>query len=160
MKYGKLFFFFMFLGFCQSNLMAQSCVTLQPENPSYSEVVTITFNAAAGSKGLKDYTGAVYMHSGLITANSLSPTDWKYQVGNWGTSDKPALMKKTGPNTYEKKIIIKDYYGVPETEEIKLITFVFRDETGNLLGKTELEEDIFVRVNRVPAAKKENNGNK
>jgi hypothetical protein len=154
MKYGKLFFFFMMLGFFQSNLMAQSCVTLQPENPGFTDVVTITFNAAAGSKGLKNYTGAVYMHSGLITANSLSPPDGKYQVGNWGTIDKPAEMKKTGPNSYEKKIIIKDYYGVPETEEIKLLTFVFRDESGNLLGKTELEEDIFVRVNVLPAAKK------
>jgi oligosaccharide 4-alpha-D-glucosyltransferase len=136
--------------FCSTFLFAQNCVKVEPQAPTLSDTVTITFDAALGNKALLNYKGDVFMHSGLITGNSASPNDWKYQVGTWGTNDLPAIMKKSADNIYEKKIILKDYFSVPPTEEIKYMTFVFRDVTGNITGKAELDQDIFVQVQMKP----------
>lgn len=133
---------------------SQSCVTLTPLNPRIDDTLTITFNAALGGKGLMNYAGAIYVHSGLITATSASPTDWKYQVGNWGTDDQPALMQKVGENLYSKKIVIKDYFNLPASEEVKLMAFVFRDLSGNKVGKAFEDQDIFVPVSIKPSEQK------
>ncbi len=131
---------------CSATHYAQNCVQVFPESPAFADTITITFNAAAGNKALLNYKESVFMHAGLITANSASPNDWKYQVGNWGTNDLPAKMIKVGDNLFEKKLVLKDYFGVPPTEEIKYMTFVFRDVTGNLTGKAEQDQDIYVQV--------------
>ena len=129
----------------------QNFVTLTPEHPSIYDTLIIRFNAAEGNKGLMNHSGAVYMHSGLITGSSASPTDWRYQVGIWGSDDQPTMMTKTGKNVYEKKIVIKDYFSVPPTEEIKLIAFVFRDVSGNKVGKAKEDQDIFINVGIKPS---------
>ncbi len=137
-----------------SAAFSQSSVSISPLNPSINDTVTILFNAALGNKGLLNYENDVYMHSGLITATSASPSDWKYPIGKWGAADKPALMKRIGENLYEKKIVLKDYFGVSTAEEIKFICFVFRDINGTKVGKAELDKDILVTINLKPQVQK------
>ncbi|MBT5508056.1 MAG: hypothetical protein HOK17_13140 [Flammeovirgaceae bacterium] len=59
-------------------------VTSAPLFPSDLSSVTITFDATKGTGGLAGFSGEIYAHTGVITNQSTSSTDWKYVKTNWG----------------------------------------------------------------------------
>lgn len=145
---SKLFIFFSLLiaSIAGSAISAQE-VRLEPENPPVDATITLYFNAAEGNQSLKDYTGDVYLHTGVITNKSLDGHDWKYVVGNWGTDDKRVLMKREGPNLYSFTMQIRSFYSLRNDDIARQLAFVFRNADGTLVGKTAENEDITVPVN-------------
>ncbi len=121
-------------------------VSLNPAFPQRDESVTITYDATQGSGGLIDVT-QVYMHTGLITSESNSPSDWKFVVGNWGTDDPRVRMTNIGNNKHQLTLIINDFYEVPTSTEIEQLAFVFRNQDGSKEGKTATLGDIFLDYN-------------
>ena len=113
---------------------------------------TVIFDAREGSQGLMNYSGDVYAHTGVITTESQSGSDWKYVKTAWGQNTPDTKLIRTGQNKYQLEIgpDIQTYYGVPNGEEILQMAFVFRSgETvngGYLEGKTENFGDIFIDV--------------
>lgn len=142
--------FFVFL-LSVYNLSAQ--VTTEPLFPSENDPAEIFFDATQGNKGLEDYdAGEVYAHTGVLTDSSTGPANWRYVKTNWGQNTSATKMERIGPNLYKLVIgeDIRTYYGVPDSEQILKMAFVFRSErkVGNnyLEGKTESGGDIFVDV--------------
>jgi len=127
-------------------------ISTNPSLPIVTDSVTIIFDASLGTGGLKDYTGDVYAHTGVITDKSLDETDWKYVVADWGVNMDKAKMISIGDNKWELKLSpdIRSYYGVPEGEKILKMAFVFRSATqvGGvwLEGKDDGGKDILVQV--------------
>jgi glycosidase len=128
-------------------------VTADPVFPVASGSVVITFHADAGDMGLKDYTGTsrIYAHTGVITDQSTSGSDWKYVIADWGVFLAKARLTQTGANTYILSIgpSIREYYGVPESEKILKLAFVFRDtvpspntKTGRDVGGADIFYDV------------------
>ena len=142
MKHTIAFLFFLIVA---SSLEAQ-IVSIDPAFPKRDEMVTITYDATKGNGGLID-VGQVYMHAGLITANSSSGSDWKYVVGNWGTDDAKVKMTNIGNNMHQISYVIDDYYNVPQNEVIEQLAFVFRNVNGSKEGKTAQLKDIFLDFN-------------
>lgn len=120
---------------------------LKPENPPITDSVTLYFNAAEGNQALADFTGNVYLHTGVITNKSLDGHDWKYVVGDWGKADKTVLMKREGKNLYSFRMLIKSFYKLQPEDVANQLVFVFRNADGSLVGKTRENEDILVPVN-------------
>ncbi|TRX71580.1 alpha-amylase family glycosyl hydrolase [Carboxylicivirga sp. M1479] len=122
-------------------------VSSTPPLPVDSDPVIITFYADQGNQGLKDYSGEVYAHTGLITSNSSGGSDWKY-ASDWGDNSAKYKLTRVSPNTYTLDIgsSIRDYYGVPASEIIEQMAFVFRSHDNSLEGKDEGGKDIFVNV--------------
>jgi len=122
-------------------------VTSDPAIPIESDKVTVTFYADKGNEGLKDYTGDVYAHTGVITDKSSDGSDWKY-APTWGDNDAKYKMTRTSANVYTLEITpnIRDYYGVPAGEEIEQMAFVFRSHDNSREGKDTGNKDIFVDV--------------
>ncbi len=60
------------------NLTETGLITVNPSFPSDNQPVTITFDASKGNGALSGFSGDVYMHIGVITDLSTSPTNWKY----------------------------------------------------------------------------------
>ncbi len=119
-------------------------VETQPVFPNASGKVDIFFNADQGSGGLANFTGTVYLHIGVITSNSNSPSDWKYVQGNWGTSDAPEATRLSA-NRYQFTINdIRTFFDVPESEAILKLAMVFRNEDGSKSGRASNGGDIFV----------------
>ena len=147
----KKFTLFILLVLAGLTVKAQ-VVTCDPAFPTANDSVTITFHADQGDKGLMNYTGTdVYAWTGVLT--NLSPTtkDWRYvkETGAW--SDTPPAdckLTKIGTNLWQLKIkpSIRDYYGVPSTERIKALAFVFRNSDGSVTGRDVGGEDIFYDV--------------
>lgn len=111
-----------------------------PFFPTESDAITIVFDASKGNRGLYNYNGDVYIHSGVITDKSTGPGDWKYVKMTWNTNTALYRMTPLGNNRYEYKISnIRSFYGVPAGEIIRKMAFVFRsyNPNGNALeGKT------------------------
>ncbi len=117
--------------------------------------IEVIFDAALGTAGLKDYTGTVYAHTGVITSESKTDSDWKYVVADWGVNTDKCQLTSMGDNKWQLIITpsIREFYGVPEGETILKLAFVFRSgepksgsTTDYLEGKADGEKDIFVDV--------------
>ncbi len=136
---------FILLGSLQ--LTAQ-VVTANPPFPTASDSVTIIFDAAQGDAGLKDFTGDVYAHTGVITDKSTSPSDWKYVKAGWTQNIPACKMSSLGNNLWSLKIgpSVRDYYGVPTSEKILKMAFVFRSADGSKTGRNADGSDIFYDV--------------
>jgi len=128
-------------------------VTAEPVFPIASGQVVITFHADQGDMGMKDYTGDdVYAHTGVITNLSTGPSDWKYVVsGTWSTTTPPpdkVKLTRVGANTYTLTISpsIRTFYGVPESETIQKMAFVFRNGNASRTGRDVGGGDIYYNV--------------
>ena len=123
-------------------------VSSNPALPIENLPVTITFDATQGDAGLKDYTGDVYAHTGVITNLSTGPGDWKYVIATWTTNVPAAKLTRTAPNTYTLNISpdIRSFYGVPASETIMKIAFVFRSADQTVTGRGAGGNDIMVDV--------------
>jgi glycosidase len=123
-------------------------VTSNPALPIESLPVTITFDATQGTAGLKDFTGDIYAHTGVITNLSTSPTDWKYVIAGWTENIPKAKLTRVSANIYTLDITpdIRSFYGVPAGETIKQLAFVFRSADQTKQGKASGDKDILVDV--------------
>ena len=123
-------------------------ITSDPAFPTDEDQVTIVFNAQLGNGGLAGTTDDVYAHTGVITNNSSSPSDWKYVKAGWTTNLPECKLSPVGDDLWQLIIgpSIRDYYGVPANETILKLAFVFRNSDGSATGKTEDGGDIFYDV--------------
>ncbi len=123
-------------------------VTSDPSMPSDTDSVTITFYADQGSAGLTDYSGDIYAHTGVITNESSSSSDWKYTKADWSENIDDCKLTKVGTNEYTLTISpsIREFYDVPDDETIKQIALVFRNSDGSVEGKDDDGGDIYVSV--------------
>ncbi len=138
--FGFLFLF--------SGLVKGQVVTSDPAIPVEGDEVVITFYASEGSAGLEDFTGDIYAHTGVITDQSSSDSDWKYVKADWSENIDDCLLTKVSDNVYTLTITpdIRTYYGVPEGETVQKMAFVFRSADGSAEGKGTGGNDIFVEV--------------
>ncbi|MBN1144537.1 MAG: T9SS type A sorting domain-containing protein [Bacteroidales bacterium] len=124
-------------------------VTTDPVLPSDELPVTITFYSDEGNKGLMDYAGDdVYAHTGVITDSSTSLSGWRYVKAAWTSNIAACKLTKISANEYQLSITpdIRTYYGVPPTEKILKMAFVFRNANAGRTGRDVGNADIFAFV--------------
>ncbi len=140
-----LFLLLVFTGFSQ-------LITITPPLPTDQNDVEVIFDAAQGNAGLKDYTGDIYVHTGVITNLSTSTGDWKYTKTGWGVNVPECKLTSLGNNKWKIDIgpSIRAYYNVPASEVIQKLAFVLRSGVkvgaNYLEGKTSTNGDIFYDV--------------
>ena len=122
-----------------------------PVFPTPSQPVTVYFDATKGSAGLAGCNCDVYVHTGLITSFSTSPSDWKHVFTSWGVANADWKMTPVPGQpdvyTYQIQPSIKQRYNVTNpNEEIQKLAFVFRNANGSLTGKDDGGADIFYTV--------------
>lgn len=138
-----LFFTFLLPAFAQ-------VITWEPPFPMDQDSITVIFNAAQGNQGLMGYTGDVYAHTGVLTNLSPTPSAWRYVKTSWGQNTPETKLERIGTDLYRFKIkpSVRAFYGVPSSEQITNVCFVFRSgvQVGGsyLEGKTESGGDIFL----------------
>ncbi len=145
MKVDFKVYFVSALVWLSSGVHAQVVTTIPPF-PIADDSVTIIFDATQGNGALAGVPPPIFAHTGVITNESTSPTDWQYVQGVWGTYDPEVLMTSVGDNLYQMKYHIRNFYGVPVDDTIYQMAFVFRNEDGSIVGREEDGSDIFVDV--------------
>ena len=130
--------FYALIGLCLIVMFTAKAqvVTTDPAFPTDGAAVTIVFDATLGTAGLKGFTGDVYAHTGVITDQSKDGSDWRY-ASDWNVNLAKYKMTSLGNNKWELKITpdIRNYYGVPASEKILKMAFVFRSSDGKKEGK-------------------------
>ncbi len=103
-------------------------IATYPVFPTENGGVTIYFDATKGNQALKDYTGDIYAHTGVITTNSPTSTYWLHVVSDWGENLPKTKFTKIADNLYKLDIPdIRSYYGVTDPQEhILKIAMVIR----------------------------------
>ena len=134
--------------------LSAQVVTTDPTFVTEDQPVTIIFDAAQGTAGLKGNTEDWYAHIGVLTEKSTSGGDWKYVKTPWPNGSNSAQantdanrLTKTGDDKATLTIDnIRAYFGVPSEDKILKICLVFRNPTGTREGKDTGGKDIFVDV--------------
>ena len=124
--------------------MNSQVITLSPEKPAFNKEVTLTFYADKGNRGLEDFDGNIYAHTGLITNESSHAGDWKKVVADWGDNKDILKLKKVKPNVWQLKFNISELYQIPITGgNLVALAYVFRSADGSKIGKEKGNSDIF-----------------
>lgn len=142
MTYTRLFLPTILLFVAQ---ILQAQVSCDPVFPNPSDDVVIFYDATQGNGALNN-VNPVYVHMGVITNLSTSPTDWKYVKTDWGTADPDAVLEYVSPNIWKKSINIQQFFGVPAGETILRLAFVFRNLSGSVVGRAADGSDIFYDI--------------
>ena len=143
----KGFIYILSFLFCLSS--HAQILTTEPDFVTESGSIKVVFDASQGSKGLMNYNGDVYAHTGVITGSNDSR--WEY-ASTWGVNSDKYKMASLGNNKWELTLSpdIRTYYGVPAGTPIKKLVFVFRSgaKSGNdyLTGKETGDKDIYLSV--------------
>ncbi|MEM1215195.1 MAG: alpha-amylase family glycosyl hydrolase [Bacteroidota bacterium] len=145
----RAYLLFLSLIFWSTATYAQ-LLTSEPAFPTASDEVTITFDATEGTGGLADCGCDVYLHTGVITTVSTGPADWQYVQTDWGVANAAWQMTpvagEANKYTFTFGPSLREYYGVPDGEEIEQIALVFRNGDGSLEGKATGGADIYYEV--------------
>ncbi len=123
-------------------------ITAEPPFPTADDSVIIVFDASLGNGGLSGFTGDMYAHTGLITSESNSNSDWKHVKAGWNENIPACKMQHIGQDLWQLNISpsINDYYGVNTGETVLKLAFVFRSADGSFTGRTATGGDIFYDV--------------
>ena len=107
--------------------------------------VLVYLNTAGTS--MDNFSGDIYAHTGVLTSASTSTGDWKYVKAEWTENIADCKLVKVKQNIY--KLIIKGgpraYYGIPASETITHLAFVFRSTDGTVELKKD-GQDIFIEL--------------
>ena len=110
-----------------------------------TEDITVILNVAGtAAEGFK---GELYAHTGVLTDKSTSNGDWKYVLSEWGENIAECKLVNKGDNIWHYTIKggVHAWYGVPETETVTHIAFVFRSADCSIEVKDN-GADIFVEL--------------
>ena len=139
----NLFFLLLIVVSC-IQLNAQ-VLTWSPLYPKMNDTITIYYNASLGNAALNNVQD-VYMHTGVITSESVNQGDWLHKPSVWGEADTNVLMENMGSNIHKAKFFIKNFYGLSSLEILKELCFVFRNADGTLAGKNADDSDFFIHT--------------
>ncbi len=118
-----------------------------PHFPTVNSPVTIYYDASKGNGALANFTGDIYIHTGVITTLSTSGTDWKHVVTTWGVANPAWKLTPLGGNVYAYHISnISTFYGILPSEVVLKLAMVFRNANGSLVGRNSDGSDIFADV--------------
>ncbi len=124
-------------------------LTWTPDFAKDNDNISITVDATKGNLGLLNYTPVtdVYVHVGVITNLSTSPTDWRYVRFTWGTVNPAAQATSLGSNRWQYTINnIRSFFGVPPGETILKIAILFRNGNGTVVQRNADGSDMYVPV--------------
>jgi len=132
-----------------SGTLNASPVTSEPPFPTVNDSIVVYFDATEGNQGLKDFAGPVYAHTGVLTSESATTSQWKFVVTEWGEDTPETKLDYISPNLWKLTIgYPRDYYGIPDSVIVTHLAFVFRSslQPGGSYkeGKDVDNKDIFL----------------
>jgi len=132
--------------FISSTIFGQVVIS-DPAYATQSDSIIVYFDATKGNQGLMGYTGNdVYAHTGVITNNSIAPSDWKHVIAAWNVNIPKAKLTRISTDYY--KMVIgypREYYAMTDPgEQILQLAFVFRNSDGSRTGRDVGGADIFL----------------
>ena len=117
-----------------------------------SNSIEVTMDANFGNQALKDFATSsdVYVHIGLITSKSSSPSSWQYvKFSNFNAPNAAAQASFLGNNKWKFTITggLRTFFNVTDaTEKILKIAILFRSGNGNTVQRNRDGSDMYIPV--------------
>ncbi len=140
----KSFFFFLLLLLYNTGLYAQ-VIEVYPSFPDENQGCTIYFHSDRGNQALMNFSGDLFIHTGVVTSTAATNTTWQNVVTTWGSTDAAFKLIQVSANLYKFNIPnIRNYYNVtnPNIEVLRL-AMVFRNGSGSIKGANADGSDLF-----------------
>ena len=145
MKFKVTLVFFLFALCANAQLLSWT-----PEFSGDGATIEVTMNANFGNKGLlANDPNDVYIHTGVITNLSASPTNWKYVKENANFNLPVPSLKATslGNNQWKFTITnVRAFYNVPGGETILKIALLFRNGAGTKVQRNSDGSDMYIPI--------------
>lgn len=130
-------------------LLLASPVTSEPPFPTVNDSIVVYFDATKGNQGLKDFAGPIYAHTGVLTDESATTSQWKFVKTQWGEDTPATKLDYISSNLWKLSIgFPREYYGIPDSVNVTHLAFVFRSSVqpgGSYKeGKDVDNKDIFI----------------
>ena len=118
-------------------------IGVQPATPYADNKAVITFNSEI-CDCFTDYHDTIYAHTGLITSESTSNSDWRFVLADWGTNNNKTRLKQVNDSIYRYYIFpsIHQFYNTEYAENVEKLAFIFRSKEDPYMQT----ENIFVDV--------------
>lgn len=117
-----------------------------PAFPTATDNITIYYNVASGNAEIPVNTLPIYAHTGVVTQEDVDncQNNWQYVQGNWGTADPSVVMTPQGAGVHRIIINPSIFYDAPMGTDIARLMFVFRNQSGSLVGRNSNGSDIYL----------------
>ncbi|GAB4093173.1 alpha-amylase family glycosyl hydrolase [Flaviaesturariibacter terrae] len=122
-----------------------------PTEADASQNLVITMDATLGNQGLKDYATSsdVYVHIGVITNLSTSPSNWLHAPFVWATTNATANAPFVSANKWKYTIngSLRSFFGITDpNEHILKVAILFRNGAGTKVQRNTDGSDMYVPV--------------
>jgi len=144
---GRLLLMLLVLAGWAPAAWAQSPVTVSPSYFTADTQLTLTYDATLGNGGLANYSGDVFIWTGVITDKSTSDTNWHFVAGtSYSSPTASEKMTPLGNHKYSITFTPRAYYPgfAASGEVLKKLAMVFRGTGGSPEGKGPGGSDIVV----------------
>lgn len=117
-------------------------VTTDPAVPTLGKTIRIYYDTSKDPGELNNFTGDLYVHTGLILEGN---PNWQKVIGTWGNNATQPKLNYLGNYRYELVISpsIEAFYNVLPGEKVKKIALVFRNAAGNRQTRPDIFIDVF-----------------
>ncbi|MEO5647578.1 MAG: hypothetical protein ABIQ56_04400, partial [Chitinophagaceae bacterium] len=150
MRRVVLFLFVLFYSLHSSAQLLQWTPSFIVES---SDPVVITVDATKGNQGLLNYspTSDVYIHTGVITNLSTTPSDWRYVKFSQNFNQPNTALQATPAGTNKWTFTIpgglRAYYGLTNpAEQILKIALLFRNGAGTKVQRNTDGSDMYIPI--------------
>jgi 1,4-alpha-glucan branching enzyme len=115
-------------------------IETDPAVPVTGQPIKVYYNTDEEQGALKNFTGDLYTHTGVILEGSSS---WKHVIGSWNDNGTQPKLTYLGNWKYELVISpdVETYYSIAEGEKVVRMAFVFRNSASD-----KKSADLFVDV--------------
>src|ERR1035437_1512907 len=85
-------------------------ITTIPLYPTENDSIVVYLDATQpGAEGLLNYTGTVYVHTGVTNSTGI----WQHVIGTWGVNTTQPALTRLGSNLYKLTIgYPRKFYGI------------------------------------------------
>ncbi|MFN0032423.1 MAG: alpha-amylase family glycosyl hydrolase [Flavobacteriales bacterium] len=131
------------------SIIAQAQIlTSDPAFPTQDDIITVYYNVATGNAEIPTGTVPVYAHSGIVTQADADNciNNWQYVQGVWGTADPNVVMTPLGGGLHKIVIEPQDFYSYPDAFDPGRLMFVFRNQSGTVVGRNADNSDIWLQL--------------
>lgn len=152
MKKSLTIFFLACIMLSMTARSQQAALTWSPAYPTVNDNLIIFYNAALGDSNLvTNGVTEVYMHTGLVTKESINLSDWLHKPVKWGHASDTVKMTHLSQHFYTDTIPIATFYPYlditgTDAETVTAIGFVFRNADGSVAGKDTNHADFFIPI--------------
>jgi Alpha amylase, catalytic domain/Secretion system C-terminal sorting domain/Carbohydrate-binding module 48 (Isoamylase N-terminal domain) len=140
---------FCFLVLLTSPSWAQILST-SPEFPTQDSPFTVYYDVTSGNSAITTGTIPVYAHSGIVTQVDADAciNNWQYVQGTWGAADPTVAMTPVGIGTGIHSLLVdpQAFYDYPDTFDPGRLMFVFRNQSGSVVGRNADGSDIYLQL--------------